>query len=207
MSQMRLAIVAPSGSGKSTTAGFIEMRCRQLGKSARILKLADPLYRLQQQFYATAGQHIETYQQNQKLLEDIAMHLRSICPTSIVDDFVKRLSECVEDVIVNDDLRDPDVDLPVLRRLGFKILRVSADAGSIAARLDQRQDLQTQRTSTVDQTAMRIRPDHVLVNCGTSLQNYAADVFAFTDTLLQEASGDTSRPFVSPPLRQVELWR
>lgn len=201
MAQLRLAIVAPSGSGKSTTAEFIVQRCRQLGKSARVLKLAEPLYRLQKAFYTTAGQDIDTYQQNQKLLEDIATHLRTIRPTSLVDDFVGRLSDCADDVIINDDLRDPDVDLPVLRDLGFQILRVSADDRAIAARLDRRKDLQTQRKSKVDQNVLRIRPDHVIVNCGSNLQKCQEDVFAFTDFVLEHAT----RPIPPLPPRQVEL--
>ncbi len=201
MSALHLAIVAPSGSGKSTTAGFIVQRCRQRGHMARVLKLAEPLYQLQRAFYEAAGQKIEVYQQNQKLLEDIATHLRAIRPTALVDDFARRLRACDETVIINDDLRDPDVDLPKLRDLGFRILRVSADEPAIAARLDQRGDLQTQRASRVDQTVQRIRPDHVLVNCGTDLQAYQQDVFAFTDFLLEEAA----RRAPAPPLSQIAV--
>lgn len=203
MAPLRLAIVAPSGSGKSTTADFIVQRCLMHQKSARIIKLAEPLYRLQREFYTTAGENIETYQQNQKLLEDIATHLRAIRPTSLVDNFTARLVTCDDDVIINDDLRDPEIDLPMLRCLGFQILRVSASNHCIASRLDQRGDLQTQRSSVLDQTVQRIRPDHVLVNCGCDLQSYREDVFDFTDFLLREASELPVAPMKPLPLRQV----
>lgn len=45
--QLRLALVAPSGSGKSTTAQLLREHFEEAGLSVEVIKLAQPLYELQ----------------------------------------------------------------------------------------------------------------------------------------------------------------
>ena len=44
------------------------------------------------------------------------------------------------DVVINDDLRDPHVDAPLLRRHGFRVLRITCDESVRQARLAGRGD-------------------------------------------------------------------
>jgi hypothetical protein len=188
-SVLRVSLIAPSGSGKSTTAAFMLERCGMLGLPSRIVKLAAPLYRLQQQFYRVAGIDIDPGAQNQKLLEDIATHLRTIRSDALVRDFLGRLSAEASDVVINDDLRDMETDLPALQQAGFIVVRVSASPGVIAKRLDARRDLQTQRVSRLDVPMLAHRPDHVIVNDGDDIDAYRMRVYAVLDLLLARYGG------------------
>lgn len=203
-SLLRLSLVAPSGSGKSSTAAFMLERCAALGLRARIVKLAEPLYALQQQFYRVAGIDIDRFAQNQKLLEDIATHLRAIRPDVLVRDFFRRLESDDADVVINDDLRDMNTDLPALRRAGFVTVRISATREVAARRLGLRRDLQTQRDSRLDAAVLGIMPDHVLVNDGDDLQDYRRRVHAFFDLMLSER---IDAPFAAevPLLKRASL--
>jgi hypothetical protein len=179
-------------------------RCAALGLRARIVKLAEPLYALQLQFYRVAGIDIDRFAQNQKLLEDIATHLRAIRPDVLVRDFFRRLEADDADVVINDDLRDMNTDLPALRRAGFVTVRISATREVAARRLGLRRDLQTQRDSRLDAAVLGIMPDHVLVNDGDDLPDYRRRVHAFLDLMLSER---IDAPFAAevPLLKRASL--
>jgi hypothetical protein len=193
VSQVRVSLVAPSGSGKSSTAAFMLERCAMLGLSARVVKLATPLYLLQQQFYRVAGIEIDPFAQNQRLLESIAVNLRAIRRDALVRDFLRRLEAETSDVIINDDLRDVETDLPALREAGFIIVRVSASPAAITRRLDARRDLHTERFSALDAPLLAHRPDHVIVNDGDDLDAYRYRVHAVLDLLLASYN-EATRP-------------
>lgn len=132
-----------------------------------MLKLAKPLYDLQQAFYRLAGKDIDPSDQDQLLLESIASHLRRISPTSLVDDFTQRLALTTADVVINDDLRDPHVDYPALQRLGFRFVRVRSDEQLRRSRLAHRADLtvvvESQSSAQID----LIQPDFYIDNNGS----------------------------------------
>jgi thymidylate kinase len=58
---MRLVVYGHSGSGKSTATIFLKTYFEEQGASVTILKLAKPLYHLQQEFYRIAGIRIKFY--------------------------------------------------------------------------------------------------------------------------------------------------
>jgi dephospho-CoA kinase len=135
------AVVAPSGSGKSTAAGFLREGFEANGLRVAVVKLAEPLYQLQREFYRRAGREIDAYAQDQPLLEAIAAHLRALSPRALVDDFLRRLDASGADVVINDDLRDPHVDWPALREAGFRVVGILADERFRRERLARRHDL------------------------------------------------------------------
>jgi dephospho-CoA kinase len=182
-----ISLIAPSGSGKSTTARLIAEHLADLGLSARVIKLAQPLYELQQRFYEAAGLTIDPFAQNQRLLEDIARHLRSLRPDCLVRRFFDSAGTIPSDIVINDDLRDIDTDLPALVNAGFVIVRILASEKTIARRLDARNDLQTQRNSALNEVIDKIEADYVLVNDGDNLEAYRERVKAFVEGLLWPA--------------------
>ncbi len=145
---------------------MLRQHFEQQGRSVAVIKLAKPLYDLQQVFYRLAGKDIGPNDQDQLLLEAIASHLRRISPSSLVDDFSRRLTLVTADVVINDDLRDPHVDYPALQRLGFRFVRVRSDEQLRRARLAQRADLtvvvESQSSAQID----LIRPDFLIDNNG-----------------------------------------
>lgn len=149
-----LALYGLSGSGKSTTAALAREYFARYDMRVRTVKLAEPLYDLQQRFYAVAGKAIGPYDQDQQLLERIAAELRRISPTSLVDDFDRRCRAVEADVVLNDDLRDPHVDYLRLAELGFHFIRIRCDERIRIERLARRGDLthvyDSRTTSEID---------------------------------------------------------
>ncbi|MEU0603871.1 hypothetical protein ABZ484_37465 [Streptomyces sp. NPDC006393] len=159
---LRIALVGLSGSGKSTGAAHIRTWARHTGRSHARIPLAKPLYDLQEQVYRTAGTALPAGAQDQQLLEGLAGALRRINPEALVADFLARLATARADVIVNDDLRDPHVDAPALRRHGFRVLRITCAEELRLKRLAERGDLTRADASTrhID----LIEPDAVVDN-------------------------------------------
>lgn len=185
---LRLCLVAPSGSGKSTTAQLIRDWLHVRGHSVEVVKLAEPLYRIQAMFYAEAGIRLTPETQDQKLLESVATHLRAIHARALADGFLRRLAASRADVVINDDLRDDRVDWPALREAGFRVVKVAARAEVRAQRLDERRDLSVVKDSPLDLQMARIEADYVLTNNG-SLAALEAQVDGLCRLLLDERAG------------------
>ncbi|MES2743615.1 MAG: dephospho-CoA kinase [Pseudomonadota bacterium] len=162
--QARLSLVAPSGSGKSTLAGMLKQQFESMGLTVAVLKLAQPLYEIQASFYEKSLVDVAKDKQNQRLLEIIATEMRRIDPYSLINNFQQRLDACQADVIINDDLRDDQIDWPHLQRQGFKILRIVASGEKRAGYLNARGDLSIVKNSNLNQQIACIRADLVLVN-------------------------------------------
>ncbi|HEX8742814.1 MAG TPA: hypothetical protein VF712_06755 [Thermoleophilaceae bacterium] len=161
---LRLSVVGLTGSGKSTTTELLKRSLARRGLSVSVVKLADPLYRLQRAVYETAGVAIRPGDQDQVLMEALATQLRRISPTALVDDFMRRLEGTAADVVLNDDLRDTFVDYPALRAAGFRVVRVTAPEDVRLDRLGQRADLTVVANSATTAHIDEIEPDAVIVN-------------------------------------------
>jgi dephospho-CoA kinase len=162
-----LCLVAPSGSGKSTTAQLIRDWLLARGHTVEVVKLAEPLYRIQAMFYAEAGIALTPETQDQKLLESVATHLRTIHARALADGFLRRLAASRADVVINDDLRDDRIDWPALREAGFRVVKVAARAEVRVQRLAERNDLSVVKDSPLDLQMARIEADYVLTNNGS----------------------------------------
>ncbi|MBN3467592.1 dephospho-CoA kinase [Pseudomonas savastanoi pv. phaseolicola] len=168
--QLRLALVAPSGSGKSTTAQLLREHFEEAGLSVEVIKLAQPLYELQDMFYEQAGVELASGSQNQRLLECIARELRVLDGQSLVKNFARRLMQSRAQVVINDDLRDDTVDWPYLYEQGFQVIKVLADSSLRQLRLGLRGDISVVENSALDLQMRRIDADYVLPNSGSLAQ-------------------------------------
>jgi Dephospho-CoA kinase len=137
----KIVIYGLSGSGKSSIAKLIQDYYKEKDMETTILKLAYPLYEIQNKFYTVAGKKINFFDQDQLLLESIATHLRKISATSLIDNFIERLRTCTSPVVLNDDIRDYDTDYPVLKKEGFIFIRIICDENVRVERLSARKDL------------------------------------------------------------------
>ncbi|KPI16962.1 hypothetical protein OK074_1755 [Actinobacteria bacterium OK074] len=183
--QLRIAVIGHSGSGKSTCASILKQYAAEQGLSFARIALARPLYELQDRVYATAGAPLRAGAQDQVLMEDLAGHLRRLNPRALADDFAARLAHCPAGLVVNDDLRDPLIDAPALRELGFRILRITCDEGLRLARLTERADLTRADAST--RNLDLIEPDVVLDN-STDLTAYRAAIHATVRSLRESCA-------------------
>ncbi|WP_331772903.1 hypothetical protein OG948_56615 (plasmid) [Embleya sp. NBC_00888] len=75
------------------------------------------------------------------LLEAIADQLRRLNPEALVRPFLDKVAASDADVIVNEDLRDVEVDKPALEQEGFALVRIVAPPELRAARRQQRGDV------------------------------------------------------------------
>lgn len=157
----RVALVGYTGTGKSTIAAAIIEELGRRGQPARLIKLAAPLYRLQQAYYREAGVTLPPDTQDQELLTRIASDLRHLSAAALLNPFLAELAATPpETAIVNDDLRVPDPDAAGLRSAGFCLIRLECPEHVRHARLATRAD-----HTTIDEPAIfgplisRIRTD------------------------------------------------
>jgi dephospho-CoA kinase len=159
---LRIAITGLACSGKSTGAQYIRDAATRRGLTHETIKLAAPLYAIQQKIYETAGLTLEKDSQDQQLMEAVAASLRRQRPDYLAADFLERLRRSTAQVVVNDDLRDPFVDAKALLSAGFKIIRVTAPPDVRRARLKERADISLADRST--EHIDRIPADAEIVN-------------------------------------------
>jgi len=138
---IKLAVYGLSGCGKSTVARIIADYFTARDKKIEFIKLAYPLYQIQQMFYEAAGIKIDFYNQDQVLLESIARNLRKISDLSLVNNFMERLKKSGADVVINDDIRDYKTDYPALKEDGFIFINVYCDEELRIRRLQARNDI------------------------------------------------------------------
>lgn len=180
---MNFVLYGHTGSGKSTTSNLVREYFQSGGYRVQILKLAQPLYDLQSRFYETADVLMGPYDQDQVLLEEIASQLRRISPTSIVDDFLRRLEKLEADIVINDDLRDAHVDYPMLKQWGFRFVRITCSESVRLERLSRRQDVSTVIHSNTTAEIDLIEPDVVIDNSIDDLEKLKGKVHTAMESL------------------------
>ncbi|TDV44190.1 hypothetical protein [Actinophytocola oryzae] len=147
---VRVALVGFTGTGKSTIAAGLIEELRRRGQQARLIKLAAPLYRLQQVYYREAGVALAPERQDQELMAEIATRLRSISPAALLDHFLATLATTPPDTaVVNDDLRVLEPDATGMVTAGFRLIRLICPDDIRRARLAGRDD-----RSTLDEPAL-----------------------------------------------------
>lgn len=162
--KIKLCFVGPSGSGKSTCARLMADQLSIIGYTCGIYKLAKPLYDLQKAFFEIADIELRPGAQDQLLLESIAIHLRRLSKNSLINNFNKLLCGAQEDIIINDDLRDVDVDLSSFIDQNFIIIRVFSNDDIRRERLSIRNDPSIILDSKLDANIRKIRANYTIVN-------------------------------------------
>ena len=145
----KICVYGLAGSGKSTVSAMIRQALIERGYHVDILKLAEPMYRLQQIIYRTAGVEVDLWEHDNRLLRLLATELRRINPTCIVDDFLARTGTSTADIVINDDCRDADIDYPAMAGAGFQFVHITCDHEGRTARVAARGD----RTVVADSAA------------------------------------------------------
>lgn len=158
----KIVFYGKSGSGKSTTCENAISYYQKNNELVEVIKLAYPLYYLQNEFYKMAGIDINFYDQNQHLLEVIATNIRELNPKGLINNFNERLKNSTADVVINDDLRDTKVDYPELKSQGFIFVKIQCDEELRISRLKARNDLNTVVHSKTTDLIDEIVPDFII---------------------------------------------
>ena len=116
---IKICFIAPSEYGKNTAVNILKERYK-----IKNIKLAEPLYLLQDYFYKFINTEMKG-EQDGKLLQYFGTKIREENPEFIVKHFSKRLSEIKEfdGIITNDDCRPPDYEF--LNQMGFIFVKIN----------------------------------------------------------------------------------
>lgn len=138
---LRIGLVGKPGAGKSTAARHLQEVYSAVGLCVRIVKLAAPLYDMQNAFYDRLdGRRVQ--EQDGALLNFFGQHFRNVDPDALINDFAERCTLAYlgnAQVLICDDVRP--VDVSKLRDLGFLILGISAPLEMRQARRHSRGDM------------------------------------------------------------------
>ena len=117
---MKLCLLAPSGYGKSTAIEILKKKYK-----IKNIKIADPLYELQEEFYKKIGRECNN-KQDGELLQFLGVKIRKENPSYLLDTFSNKLNDYKDDIntiITNDDCRTMDYEY--LKKLGFKFIKIN----------------------------------------------------------------------------------
>ena len=114
---MRICFLAPSSYGKSTAIKLLQKRF-----DIKNIKIADPLYELQSDFYKKLGIEIED-RQDGELLQFYGKKVRKENNDYLLNEFKTKLDNTNATIISNDDCR-PD-DYKFLKDNGFIFIKIN----------------------------------------------------------------------------------
>ncbi|MEG0995135.1 MAG: hypothetical protein RSE91_04135 [Bacilli bacterium] len=117
---MKICFLAPSGYGKSTAIQLLQKNFKILN-----IKIAKPLYDLQEIFYNKIGIDIKM-EQDGELLQFLGLKIRKENPSYLLLKFQEQIKQCesLENIIItNDDCRT--YDYQCLKDLGFIFIKIN----------------------------------------------------------------------------------
>jgi energy-coupling factor transporter ATP-binding protein EcfA2 len=183
--QLRICLFGPTGSGKSTIARHLTNTY-----DAELIKIAEPLYRLQRVFYETLG--ISQERQDGELLQFFAQKIEKEQPGWLGQQAVRQVNRSQAALVLNDDCRLNSYS--ALLGAGFTFIHVRTPAEVIAKR--SRDDYRpVDPRHPVEQGFDQFRTDHVLANEGefsTTLRNAEGLVKKLLDQQNSERRGRVS---------------
>lgn len=114
---MKICFLAPSSYGKSTAVKIIQKHF-----NSENVKIAEPLYDLQNKFYKYIYRNIGD-QQDGELLQYLGIKIRKENPSFLIEEFKKVVNETFKEIITNDDCRTPDYEY--LKEMGFIFININ----------------------------------------------------------------------------------
>jgi hypothetical protein len=161
---LRLCLYGPTGSGKSTIARYLVDR-----HGADLVKVADPLYRLQEHFYRFIG--VPVAGQDGELLQFFAHKIERERPGWLGLEVGARVRSATGPLVVNDDCRANAYR--ALEGLGFVFVRVRTAPAEIRRR--SRPDrTPVDPDHPVEQGFEAFRQDYTVDNDGSLTDTLAA---------------------------------
>lgn len=114
---MRICFLAPSCYGKSTAVRYLESKYNVIN-----IKIATPLYELQDMFYKYINKEMKG-KQDGELLQFLGYKIRKENPDFLKNSFIEKLNSLESKIIVNDDARPFDYEF--LKDLGFIFIKIN----------------------------------------------------------------------------------
>jgi hypothetical protein len=159
---LKLSFIAPSCYGKSTAIAILSKYY-----DVKNIKLAKPLYDLQELFYRYLNMNIGT-KQDGELLQFFGNKIRKENPGYIVNAFITELNKSSDvQLVTNDDCRPPDY--PYLKNMGFKFVLLNG------FKRDRDDHTLANARSALEWNHNDIEYDYVLDNLGT-MEEYEENI-------------------------------
>ena len=114
---MRICFLAPSGYGKSTAIEILKKHFNVTN-----IKIAEPMYELQKEFYDKLGYDIGD-RQDGELLQFYGNKIRKENSEYLLRTFASKINLVKDTIILNDDCRPPDYEF--LKELGFIFIKIN----------------------------------------------------------------------------------
>ena len=174
---IRLALCGNSGVGKDTCSKIILEQF--FGLNHVVIRLADPLYAVQNYIYQICGKEKAPDAQDGVLLNFLGKHMRSINPDVLKDCFTKKIRSVQADLILCPDVRP--LDIPYIQEAGFIILHIIADPSVALERRKLRGDISL--GSHTHSTEVGLSPalyNHEIVNNGT-IEEFKSNILSIVN--------------------------
>lgn len=185
----KLALLGGPGVGKDT---FI--RCfRELYPhfSSRLIRLANPLYEVQNFIYKICSKEIEKDAQDGVLLNFLGKHMRSINPNVLLQPFAQAVKEIEAeksvDLILCSDVRP--IDVQFVKQLGFTIVHIVTDPAIAYERRKLRGDLSLSDNCHVTEGGISAHMYDVQISNNGSMEDYKKTI----NQTLKEIFNDFNR--------------
>ena len=175
---IKICFIAPSGFGKSTAIGILSEKY-----ALKNIKIAEPLYELQNYFYGYIGVKMKG-EQDGELLQYLGMKIRKENGGFLLDVFTKKFNQIEHiELITNDDCRPPDYEY--LKGSGFIFIGIN---GYNRDRLDHRPSNPKLAIEWQD----NIICDYWLDNWG-SMAEYREDIHKLMEQITSDIRGENER--------------
>jgi hypothetical protein len=183
MDRVLICLYGPTGSGKSTLARALTDR-----SGGSIIKIAEPLYRMQMEFYKTIDCSVTG--QDGELLQFLGAKIEKERPGWLAQEFLRRVSAEESRLIVNDDCRFNSY--AALREAGFVFVRVdtSAEVRRLRLRLDH---TPVHEEHITEQNFEHFAASFVVDNNG-DFESAAQSLWYFVETILEKGRQTPAAP-------------
>lgn len=171
MKQSHLIVfLAPSGSGKSTCAQYLQKKYQ-----GEIIKLADPLYTIQNLIYQKIGLPVPLSQDGE-LLQFLGNKIQTLQPKFLFDQFYQKFLSSPNTLVINDDCRPHNY--PYLQKLNAIFIKIE---GPVRLRTTDMSPHNPQHTTEWQEA---IPGDFIIKNTGT-----LTELFQQLDSLMEQICG------------------
>jgi dCTP deaminase len=176
--QIKICLYGPTGSGKTTVAQHLVLKF-----GAKLIKIAEPLYTMQNSFYEMLGTQVSG--QDGELLQFMAYKIEKEFPHWLARQFLQKVHSSDGSLVVNDDCRFNSY--LELKADDFVFVRVYSAPMVVEERL-RKDHTSIDPNHLVEQGFEKFEPDYTIDNNGP-LEKTFSQIDSIMETLIHSSNG------------------